>query len=200
MQNRQQQGKNEEKLLNCFEKASLISKLAQFTDQIQRVSGKSPDINDLGPKILKTLIDLNPFISEIVERTEARTNIWPNEEALMKYIKICITPPVRAAIKNLFLESFNYETAPEHHILEPSADANDMRLKLHEERISNNEIVLAKIDIVAETVAREVADMKLAMAAGAFECEEDKRETIVALVTELLNERMAKRSQILLIK
>ena len=90
----------------------------------------------------------------------------------MQYIKICITPPIRAAIKNLFLETFNYETVPEHHILEPSADANDMRLNLHKERISNNEIALAKIDIVAETVAREVADMKLAKAAGPFEREE----------------------------
>ena len=39
-----------------------------------------------------------------------------------------------------------------------------MRLRLHEERISNKKIAPAKIDIVAETVAREVADMKLAKA------------------------------------
>ena len=125
--------KYEEKILNGFDRASLINKLAQFTDQIQRVSGKSPDIKGLCPEILKTLIDINPVISEIFERTEARTTIWPNEEALMQYIKICITPQIRAAIKNLFLETFKYETVPEHHILEPSADANDMRLNLHEE-------------------------------------------------------------------
>ena len=35
-----------------------------------------------------------------------------------------------------------------------------MILNLHEERISNNEIALAKIDIVTETVAREVADLQ----------------------------------------
>ena len=47
-----------------------------------------------------------------------------------------------------------------------------MRLNLHEERISRTKIALAKIDIVAETVAREVADLKLAKAAIAFELEE----------------------------
>ena len=123
--------KYEKKILNGFDRASLINKLAQFTDQIQR--GKSPDIKRLGPEILKTLLDINPVIAEIVERNEARTTTWPNEEALMQDIKICITPPIRAAIKNLFLETFKYETVPEHHILEPSADANDMRLNLHEE-------------------------------------------------------------------
>ena len=35
--------KYEENILNCFEYASLISNLAQFTDQIQTVSGKSPE-------------------------------------------------------------------------------------------------------------------------------------------------------------
>ena len=44
-----------------------------------------------------------------------------------------------------------------------------MRLNLHQERISRNEIALAKIYIVAETIAREVAVLKLPKAAGAFE-------------------------------
>ena len=60
--------KYEEKNLNCFENASLISKLAKFSDQIQIVNR--------GPKILKSLIDLNPSTSEIVERTEAKTTAW----------------------------------------------------------------------------------------------------------------------------
>jgi hypothetical protein len=90
-----------------------------------------------------------------------------------------------------------------------------MRLNLHEERISRNETALAKMDIVAETVAREVADLKLAKAAGAFEREErniglntqdreawgrktdaEKREAMTALITELINEGMTKRSKI----
>ena len=64
--------KYEEKIRNCFENASLISRLAQFTDQIQTVSGKSPEVSDLGQKILKSLIDINPSIAE---RTSARPNV-----------------------------------------------------------------------------------------------------------------------------
>ena len=109
------------------------------------------------------------LISEIVERNKARTTVWKTKDGLLKYIHGCIAPPVRTAIKNLFLATFKYPTIPDQHILKPSADANDMRLNLHEERISRNEIALANIDIVAEMVAREVADLKLAKAAGAFE-------------------------------
>ena len=98
--------KYEEKILNCFENASLISNLAQFTDQIQTVSGKSPEISDLGKHILQTLIDINPFISEIVERNKARTTVWKTEDGLLKYINGCIAPPLRSAIKNLFLATF----------------------------------------------------------------------------------------------
>ena len=91
-----------------------------------------------------------------------------------------------------------------------------MRLNLHEERISRAEVSLAKIDIVAETVAREVADLKLAKAAIAFELEEhnihlnpqdreawgkknedEKRAAMSALLTELLDEGMNKRSKVL---
>ena len=127
------------KILNCFENASLISRLAQFTDQIQTVSGKSPEISDLGQKILKTLIDINP---SIVQRTEARTTVWTTEDGLLTYIQICITPPVRSAIKYLFLETFKYKAIPDHHILEPSADANDMRLNLHEENLQRQQLPL----------------------------------------------------------
>ena len=100
----------------------------------------------MGQKILKTLIDINP---SIVERTEARTAVWTTEDGLLKYIKIYITPTVRSAIKNLFLETFKYNAIPDHHILEPSTDANDMRLNLREERISKNQITLTNSDIVA---------------------------------------------------
>ena len=91
---------------------------------------------------------------------------FSNEKTTLKQITVrmtptgcCETPTVRSAIKNLFLATFKYPTIPAHHILKPSADANDMRLNLHEEIISRNEIALTKIDIVAETVAREGADL-----------------------------------------
>ena len=82
--------KYEEKILNCFENASLISNLDQG--------------------------------------------------GLLKYINCYITPPVRSAIKNLFLATFKHPTIPAHHILKPSADANDMRLNLSEERISETKL------------------------------------------------------------
>ena len=123
------------------------------------------------------------------------------------------------AIKNLFLTTFKYESESANTILEPSVDANDMRLKLHEERISNTENALAKIDVVADTVAREVSDLKLAKAASAFyreernlrlnpqdrdawgkKSEEEKMKTIEDLVKQLLDGERLSRSQIRLVK
>ena len=120
---------------------------------------------------------------------------------------------------NRQLDHLELRIIPSHHILQTSTDANDLRLNLHEERISRAEVSLAKIDIVAETVAREVADLKLAKAAGAFEREErnirlnpqdreawgkkndgEKIAAMSALITELLDEGMNKRSKVLLIR
>ena len=157
-----------ERIVNCYNRASLLSKFASFTDQIQLVCGKSPEIQALGQDIMTVLIDLNPALAEGIESMEARTTDWPNEQALVNFIQRRLAPPVRVAIKNLFLTTFKYEPEPANTILEPSVDANDMRLKLHEERISNTENALAKIDVVADTVAREVSDLKLAKAASAF--------------------------------
>ena len=159
-------------LFNCYDRASVLSKFASFTDHIQLVCGKSPEIQALGQDIMTVLIDLNPALAEGIESMEARTTDWPNEQALVNFVKTRLAPPVRVAIKNLFLTTFKYDTDAENTILEPSVDANDMRLKLHEERISNTENALAKIDVVADTVAREVSDLKLAKAASAFSREE----------------------------
>ena len=47
-----------------------------------------------------------------------------------------------------------------------------MRLKIHEERLLKCEEGLTKIGVIGETIAREVADLKLAKAASAFATEE----------------------------
>lgn len=78
------------------------------------------------------LIDLNPLLTEIIESTHARTKEWNNEDELNNYISDFIVPPVKRAIKNLFLSTFGYKKEREDIYLKPSADSNDMRLKIHE--------------------------------------------------------------------
>ena len=57
--------------------------------------------------------------------------------------------------------TFNYPTQADQHVLEPSADASDMRLTLHIERIYRLELQQIKIEIVADTLAREVAELRV---------------------------------------
>ena len=56
------------KILNCYDRASILSKLSNFTIQIQQVTGKTPEIQGLSTKIMTTLIDINPLIADIIEK------------------------------------------------------------------------------------------------------------------------------------
>ena len=208
-----------ERIVNCYSRASLLSKLASFTDYIQEVCGESPDISKLSQEILQCLIDLNPLLAEIIESAEARTKDWNTEVELNNFVRDFITPPVKRAIKNLFLSTFNYKQERDDIFLEPNADSNDMRLNIHEERLQKCEEGLKKICVIGETVAREVADLKLAKAACAFateekclrlnpqdrekwgkKTEEEKKKMIQDLVTQILNEDTSRKSNIRLIK
>ena len=212
-------GKYLERIVNCYSRASLLSKLATFTDQVQEVCGDSPDINTLGQGIMTCLIDLNPQLVEIIESTNARTNEWRTEDDLNRFISNRITPPVKKAIKNLFLSTFNYKPERDDIFLEPNADSNDMRLKIHEERLSRCEKGLTKVEVIGETIAREVADLKLAKASSAFatedkclrlnpqdregwgkKSEDERRSTIQDLVTKILGDEESKKVNIRLIK
>ena len=56
------------KIINCYDRASILSKLSNFTIQIQQVTGKTPEIQGLSTKIMTTLIDINPQIADIIEK------------------------------------------------------------------------------------------------------------------------------------
>ena len=83
-----------------------------------------------------------------------------------------------------------------------------MTLQLHEERLTKVESVFTQVAVIKRTLAREVADLKLAKAASAFamedknlrlnpqdkdiwrkKTEEEKKEAIETLLKELLGEK-----------
>ena len=109
-----------ERIVNCYCRASLLSKLATFTDYIQEVCGESPDISKLSHEILQCLIDLNPLLTEIIESAQARTKEWNTEAELNNFVRDFIVPPVKRAIKNLFLSTFEYKQERDDIFLEPN--------------------------------------------------------------------------------
>ena len=50
------------KILNCYDRASILSKLLNFTEW------EDSKIQGLCPKIMATLIHINPVIAEIIEK------------------------------------------------------------------------------------------------------------------------------------
>ena len=48
--------KYEDRIINCFKRASILSKVRGFLDQIERICGKAPQIQSLTDEIPKMLM------------------------------------------------------------------------------------------------------------------------------------------------
>jgi hypothetical protein len=166
--------KYDEKVDQCYANASILAKLVGFLEHIQVKTGKTPVIKELPNKIITLLIDFNPDISGIVTRGDAVRKIWKNEQELTLFLRRAVYPTLRVRIKNLIYVETGYDAPNDIVLLEPSADANHFRLKMYEDRIAALESKVVKVDIVAKTLAREVANIKQAKASAAFEREEKK--------------------------
>ena len=73
--------KYEDRIINCFKNASLLSKVRGFLDQIEKICGKAQHIQDLLDQITTLLININPKITDIIEEYEVRTTEWPHRMA-----------------------------------------------------------------------------------------------------------------------
>jgi hypothetical protein len=166
--------KYEEKVEQCYGNASILAKLVGFLDQIQVKTGKTPVIEELAPKIMALLIDINPEIAGIATKGDAVRKIWKNEQELTLFLQKAVYPILRERIKNLIYEETGHGSPNNIVHLEPSAEANYFRLNMYEDRIAALESQVVKVDIVAKTLAREVANIKQAKASAAFEREEKK--------------------------
>ena len=101
--------KYEDRIINCFKRASLLSKVRGFLDQIEKICGKAQQIQALLEEITAMLININPKITDIIEEHDARTTEWPDSETLDLFISKCIEPVIKMALKNLFLKHLGYE-------------------------------------------------------------------------------------------
>ena len=170
-------------------------------------------------KITDLLISINPKIFDIIERHEVRTTEWPDSETLDLFISKCIEPVIKSALKNLFLKTLGYPECEDETDFAPSVDSNEMTLKLHEGRITKVESIQTEVSVIKNTLAREIADLKLAKAASAFameeknlrlnpqdkdawrkKSEEEKKENIEKLLKELLGDRRGQKVPIRIIK
>ena len=166
--------KYDEEVDHCYANASILAKLVGFLDHIQAKTCKTPVIKELAPKIMALLIDINPEIAEIVTRGDAVRKLWKNEQELTLFLQRAVYPILRARIKTLIYEETGYGSPNDMDHMEPSADANYFRLNMYEDRIAALESQVVKVDLVAKTLAREVANIKQAKASAAFEREEKK--------------------------
>ena len=204
--------KYQEKILNCYESASLLSKLAAFTNHVEKLPGKTPTISNLGPQITGLLITLNPRLAAVIENHNARETVWQDTNTLIGFTKSLLEPIVKTAIKNIFLSSQGYPD-------QPNPDSNSMKLNLQEGRLSEVEKSVNKMEAVSTILVKEIADLKLAKAAAAFGAEErhirlnpldrddwrkktdeDKRKKISDLLKITLNNHTADKFQIRMIK
>ena len=211
--------KYEDRIINCFKNASLLSKVRGFLDQIEKICGKAQQIQDLLELITTLLININPKITDIIEEHEIRTTEWPDNETLDLFISKCIEPVIKQALKNLFLKHLGYEECNDDTEFAPSVDSNEMTIKLHEGRITKVESVFTEVEVIKNTLVREIADLKLAKAASAFAMEEknlrlnpqdkdawrkktedEKKETNENLLKELLGDKRGQKVPIRLIR
>ena len=211
--------KYEDRIKNCFKNASLLSKVRGFLNQVEKICGKAQHIQDLLEQITEMLISINPKIFDIIESHEVRTTEWPDSETLDLFISKCIEPVIKIALKNLFLKALGYPECEDETDFAPSVDSNEMTLKLHEGRITKVESIQTEVSVIKNTLAGEIADLKLAKAASAFameeknlrlnpqdkdawrkKSEEEKRESIEHLLKELLGDKRGKKVPIRIIK
>ena len=134
-------------------------------------------------------------------------------------ISKCIEPVIKVALKNLFLKHLGYEECIDDNDVTPSVDSNEMTLQLHENRLTKMEAVFTEVAVIKNTLARELADLKLAKAASAFameeknlrlnpqdkdawrkKSEEEEKKTIETLLKELLGDKRGQKVPIRLIK
>jgi hypothetical protein len=163
-----------EKVERCYENASILNKFSQYLDLIQTRTGKTSQIDGLPTQLTQLLVDINPSLAEAINKNDFVRKNWADAEVLKNYIVNGITPIIRIAIKNHLLQTFKYKPSHDVPLLEPSAASNDFRISRQDERIAALEAKQVKVDIVAETLAREVGDLRQAKATAAFEREEYK--------------------------
>jgi hypothetical protein len=160
-------------------------------------------------------VDINTSIAEDLSKNNFVKREWATAEDLKEYIRESIKPTFRIAINNYLLQTSKYRTCNDSPLLEPSAASNDFRITRQDEKIAALEAKQVKVDIVAETLAREIGDLRQSKAAAVFEreeikiklvpqdkdawskfTEELKRKEILNILEGMLGNEMAARSQI----